>query len=103
MLEYLKFAFQFISNAARERNLAQLFRQQVFFRRTAVPFTINLQTLNIKNNPLSEMGYRLITLRRDEIEAQRWAFLVETRRFNALRHFKRGLSGFALVNAENVV
>jgi len=45
----------------------------------------------------------LIELKKDDIESGAFTFLVELRRLDALRNIKRGLRGFALVTAENIV
>jgi len=103
MLEYVKFAFRLLTKTIKEHGFSQLLRQQFFFNRSAIPFSIDLSALGFQTDPLLELGHRLIVLRREDVEAERWPFFEETRRLNALRHFKRGLTGFGLLNAENVV
>lgn len=103
MFEYLKFAFQLLSDTIRERHLSQLFHQQIFYKRVAIPVVIDLVDLEFKKDPLLGLDYRFVELNRQDIEAKKWTFLVINRQFDALRHIKQGLRGFALVKANDVV
>ncbi len=103
MLESLKFAVKLVGEAVRKRNLSTLFRQQVFYKRVAVPVVIDLSKFDIAKDPLLNLDCRFIELKQAALEAGPLTFLVELRRFDALRNIKRGLRGFALVNADHVV
>jgi len=103
MLEYVKFAVRLLTKTIKEHGFSQLLSQQVFFNRAAIPFLIDLSALSFQTDPLLDLGHRLVILQREEVEAERWPFFEETRRLNALRRFKCGLTGFGLLNTENVV
>jgi hypothetical protein len=103
MFEYLKYAFQMVSDAVKEHQSVDLFHQQVFYKRVAIPVFMDLSKLEVSKDPLHNLDYRFIELKREDIEAGKWPFLVDNRRFAALRHIKQGQRGFALVNIDNVV
>ena len=103
MFENLKFALKLVADAMKNRELSTIFQQQVFYKRVAIPGYFDLTQLEISKDPLSGRGFRFIELKREDIEAGKWTFLASQRRLTALRHFKQGLRGFALVDAEDVV
>jgi len=103
MLESLKFAVKLVGEAIRKQNLSVLFRQQVFYKRAAVPVVIDLSIVIFSKDPLLGLDCRFIEFMRGDVESGKWTFLVGNRKFAALRHISRGLRGFALVNADDVV
>lgn len=103
MFENLKFALKLVGDAIRKGDLPTLFHQQVFYKRVAVPGYFDLTQLVISKDPLLGLEYRFIELTRQDVEAGKWTFLAGQRRLAALRHFKQGLRGFALVDPQNTV
>lgn len=103
MFENLKFALKLVSDAIGKRELFTLFHQQVFYKRVAIPGYFDLAQLEISKDPLFGLDYRFIELKREDVEAGKWTFLAAHRRLAALRNFKHGLRGFALVDNEAVI
>ncbi len=103
MFENIKLALKLIGDAVKKRELSKFFHQQVFYKRVAIPGYFDLMQLEISKDPLLGLNYQFIELHASEIEAQTHTFLAANRRLAALRHFKQGLRGFALVDNQNVV
>lgn len=103
MLENLFYAFAVLAESIHHGNLAENLRQQVFFDRILIPAFLDLTALNLSQDPLLALGYCLVELTPGDIRGLKWNFLVETRRFRALRNLKRGLRGFALVEGNTVI
>lgn len=103
MFENLRFAVEVIKNAVGKRSVLALLHQQVFYKRVAVPILVDLSKMEVFKNPFPDQDYRFIELKRDALESGSLRFLLDIRRLDALRNIKRGLRGFALVNADGVV
>jgi hypothetical protein len=103
MFENLRLALKLVADAIKNRQLSKIFQQQVFYKRVAIPGYFDLTQLEISKDPLSGLDFRFVELKREDIEAGKWTFLASQRRLTALRHFKQGLRGFGLVDAEAVV
>jgi len=103
MFENIKLALKLIGDAVKKRELSRFFHQQVFYKRVAIPGYFDLMQLEISKDPLLGLNYQFIELHASEIEARKHTFLAANRRLAALRHFKQGLRGFALVDNQNVV
>lgn len=103
MFENLKFALKLLGDAMKKRELSTLFHQQVFYKRVAIPGYFELPQLEISKDPLLGLDYRFIELKREDIETKKWTFVAAHRRLAALRNFKHGLRGFALVDNDYAV
>lgn len=103
MFENMKYTLSLVSDAIKKRDFSTLFHQQVFYKRVAIPGYFDLARLEISKDPLFGLAHRFIELTREDIEAGKWIFLAAQRRLTALRHFKQGLRGFALVDNQNIV
>jgi hypothetical protein len=103
MFDDLMYAFQSIYDAIEAHNVQALLRQQIFYKRVAVPVMLDLDAINIQQNPLTELGYRFEELKLEDIYAGKWIFPVSSRRYGALRKIKKGLRGFGLINDSVIV
>lgn len=103
MFQNLKFVLELVGNAVKKHEMSTLLQQQVFYKKLAVPGYFDLTQLKMSKDPLTGLNCRFLELEWQGVELGKWTFLTAHRRLAALRHFKQGLRGFALVDHQNTV
>ena len=102
MFEYISYALELFSNAIKTHSLKNLFHQQVFYKRIAVPVLIDLSA-DIKPPFPENSEYHIEELTMDDLRANKWDFIVHNRRHVAASKLKQGLRGFVLLEGSQVV
>ena len=102
MFQAVRIAFLQASEAFAEDGWKHVLHPRVFLNREIIPAEMDLSTLP-SSSALRDIGYQFVELKLEDLQAEKWRFMVPSRRFKALRNTKRGWRGFAIVEGNLVV
>jgi hypothetical protein len=103
MFENILLPVYLIRDAVNQKEILQLFHEQVFFARVVIPVTIDLTTLKDQQNPFQNSDYQFVELNIEDLRVRNSTFSTRSRYFKALRNIKRGLRGFVLLKDTIVI
>jgi hypothetical protein len=103
MFQAIRIAFLQASEAFAEEGWKHVLRPRVFLNKEVTPAEMDLSTLPSSSALLRDTGYQFVELKREDLQAGKWSFMVPSRRFKALRNTKRGWRGFAIVEGNLVI
>jgi len=89
--------------AIKTSNLVKPVKGQIFYKKLLIPRVLNLETLDVPENPLYGSEYQLIELNLDGIYNVKWHFLEAPRRSRAIRNLNRKMRGFGLAKDSLIV
>jgi GNAT superfamily N-acetyltransferase len=103
LYEKIVLAFHLIRDAIRNKELLELWREQVFLDKVVIPVYVDLTALPDQKPPFQNSDYELVELNLTDLQSRRLIFLTPSRYYRALNRIKRGLRGFALLRGDTVV
>jgi GNAT superfamily N-acetyltransferase len=103
MFEEILLTISLIREAITQREMNQLFHEQVYFKRVVIPVTIDLSMLNDQLNPFQNSNFQFIELNYEDLRNRNLSFSVRSRYFKAMRNIKKGLRGFILLYDDTVI
>lgn len=103
MFQAIRIAFLQASEAFAEDGLKHVLRPRVFLNKEVTPAEMDLSTLPSSAALLRDSGYQFVELKLEDLQAEKWRFMVPSRRFKAFRNTKRGWRGFAVVEGNLVI
>jgi hypothetical protein len=103
IFENIKFAFQLIWDAIKNKEILELWREQVFLDKVVIPVFVDLTALPEQKDPFQDTDYEFVELNPADLRSGKWTFLTPGRRYRALYRIKRGLRCFALLKDTTIV
>jgi len=104
MLEHFAMIIHMIWEAITEGKLKDIFHDQLWNQRVAVPVQMDLTTLSPQTDLFKELENSYFAeFKLEKIQTNDWRFVTTSRRYKAIRNLKRGFRGFGLIKDAKVI
>src|SRR5258708_30413315 len=102
MLNAVRMRAAQVADLVRSGGWRFLFKEVLFFRRTAIVVEKDLSELTERSKPLASAKLKLVEIDKDMLSSGIYRFAVNSRYLKALNYLKHGCGGYALAR-DNVV
>src|SRR5260370_19205181 len=89
-----------VTEFVRSNGWRSLFKEVLFFRRTAIVVEKDLSELTERSKPLASAKLKLVEIDKDMLSSGIYRFAVNSRYLRALNYLKHGCAGYALGRAQ---